>query len=519
MKRKSSWYYYIFITIGIIICIFPIYGKLIDRDYQLNGVSSAEGEVPIDFQSLWNGKTQNELENRLKEIIPGRTTSIRLHSQFLYSIFNSSSNSNVVIGSKHSLFEPEYLCDFLNLWPEMSEDSQKNLVNKLTELQTLLAQKGKKLYIFITPSKVRYDYSNIPWFYRVLTKPKLQTNYDGFIKHLSASSISYFDSIDYINKNMRDNTIFYSSGIHWANGAAAQVAAAMLEDLKKETGYDLGTMEVRLIGSENGMAPDQDLLSILNLYSYSKEDMYKIPELNYSPGTDRPNVLIRGGSFMGQSLFKLLQMDVFNSSVYFENNNVIVNKTNMQTLSDFNAYEEIDAENMVSTADLVILEVNEEKIWIMSWGFIDELINVLQNQDETTGIQLIGQRSLSTDINPWGINIGYIDYNGKEAVILTSPLETGIRFKTQGNEETLSFDAEIHEWVRQYSDGCMLKVKLKADGNSEREYFIPGGKEENATVHVSIPIKGTKQVSISYFIPDGTTQDCDWVVISNISIE
>ncbi len=519
MKKGNPWYYTIYVLITVMICIFPIYGSLIDGNYKLKGVASTGERITIDFRSLWEGTTQRTIENRLMEKVPGRTALIRAHSQLLYSLFNSSSNSNVVIGSNHSLYEPEYLCDFLNLWPLMSEESQDELITKLIAVQDLLTQKGKKLYIFITPSKVRYDYENIPWFYRAFTKPEMRKNYDRFISNLRASSISYFDSINYINENMSDSTIFYSSGIHWGNGAAAEITKAMLEDMKKDIGYDLGSLIINLSKSENGMEPDQDLLSILNLYFYSKEDEYRIPEYTYIPGGDRPNVLMRGGSFMGQSLYKLIELDVFDRSAYFQNNLVITDKTDSQILSDFNAYLETDVGHMVDVADLVILEVNEEKIWTMSWGFIDELINTLQDNSEETRIQLIGQRNISTVENPWGVNIGYINYHDKEGILLTSSLDTKVKFNTLGGENSLSFDVEIHEWVKEHSDGCILLAELLGNEYVECEYFLQGGEGENKTLHVTIPVKEVEQVTLSYYNPEGMDQDCDWVVISNINIE
>ncbi len=517
--KRNKRHYLIYIASTIAICLFPIYGKLLDRDYQLNGIASSAGSVPTGFYSVWSGKTTSAIETKLKEIIPGRTTLIRFHSQYMYSLFNSSSNTNVVIGDKHSLFEPEYLCDFLNLWPVMTDDAQDDLISKLSLLESLLNSKGKKLYIFVTPSKVRYDYANIPWVYRMLSKPTMRTNYDGFIKKLDASGIKYFDSIQYINENMNDETVFYSSGIHWGNGASAQVTTALLEDLKTDTGYDLGELSVSLVDSQTGIWPDQDLLSTLNLYSYSKEDSYRIPEFNYSAGIDHPNVLIRGGSFMGQTLSKLIDMDAFGNSVYLQNNLLIENKSDIRTLSDFDAYEEIDTSRMADIADLVILEVNEEKIWIMGWGFIDELITALQNGSEAGDIQLVGQVDLSTDINPWGTNIGYISYGDEEGVIITTPENAMIKLSAEEKHGFLSFDAEIHEWVREYSDGCNLVVETTGEQTDINEFTIPGGSEDNQPVHVIVPVDNISQVQIYYYTPDGSTADCDWVVIRNIKIE
>jgi len=263
------------------------------------------------------------------------------------------------------------------------------------------------------------------------------------------------------------------------------------------------------------------LLSILNLYFYPNEDVYRVPEFNYTPGKNHPNVLMRGGSFMGQTLSKLIDMDVFANNIFFQNNFVILNKSDIRTLSDFNSYDEIDVAAMVDNSELVILEVNEEKIWIMSWGFIDELIDVLQNESDETVVHLIGQKNISTDENPWGMNIGYIDYYEKKGILLTSPLDAEIQIKipNSGSKNNLSFDAAIHDLVRQYSDGCTLLVKIEGEKTMESEYLIPGGMEENATVHVQLPMQDIRQVSISYYNPEGTSADCDWIVISNMNMQ
>ena len=518
MKKGYSVYQVVFIIVIILICLFPVYGSIFDQGYQLQGVSSSSKEVSIDFNSIWTGSMQNALETKIKENIPGRTGMVRLNSQYMYSLLNSSSNSNVVIGNNHSLFEPEYLNDYLNLWPLMSNDAQDTLISNLNQLQSLLEGMGKKLYLFITPSKVRYDYANIPWFFRALSRPKLKTNYDGFIRRLSKTSIPYFDSIEYINNYMTDETVFYSSGIHWSNATAARVTKGFLEDLNDSTGYDLGSITVSLTDSNEGKAPDRDLLSTLNLYYDLNNDSYMIPEISYIPGSDHPNVLMRGGSFMGQSLAKLVQNKIFNNSFYFENNIVITNGTDVRALSDFNAYDEIDLQTEVDIADLVILEVNEEKIWIMGWGIIEELIHVLQSGTEEMDIQFLGQGALSTDLNPWGTNIGYINYHGNRSIVMTSPT-TEVRFRVAGKEKTVDFDAEIHEWVRKDSDGCILVIKQKDSKQEEIECPILAGLEDNPTVHVSFPVEDTCDVSITFRNEEGKTLDCDWVVISNIDVK
>ena len=44
-------------------------------------------------------------------------------------------------------------------------------------------------------------------------------------------------------------------------------------------------------------------------------------------------------------------------------------------MSNFDAYDELDVATYIEQSDILVLEVNENKIWTMSWGFIDYLLD------------------------------------------------------------------------------------------------------------------------------------------------
>ena len=104
-------------------------------------------------------------------------------------------------------------------------------------------------------------------------------------------------------------------------------------------------------------------------------------------------------------------------------------------------------------------------------------------------------------------------------IIITTPDVAMIKLDAEEKRGFLSFDAEIHEWVREYSDGCNLVVETTGEQTDINEFTIPGDGEENQLVHVTVPVENISQVKIYYYTPEESTSDCDWVVIRSIKFE
>lgn len=78
---------------------------------------------------------------------------------------------------------------------------------------------------------------------------------------------------------------------------------------------------------------------------------------------------------MGQSLKCLVDNHILGKTVYFENYYYTLDGNRMEVLSDFDSYDEMDIPAYIEQSDILVLEVNENKIWIMSWGFIDYILD------------------------------------------------------------------------------------------------------------------------------------------------
>lgn len=357
--------------------VYPLFGNFLDIKFSLEGVKEEINKPKLSLSAMMDGSYQNGMEKFLSENIPGKGFMVRAHNQLLYTVFNESSNSNVIIGKDKQLFEPEYLDYSLNIKEQPTENEIQILVDKLEKLQTVLEEDNKQLYIFITPSKVRYFSEYAPEYYKECAKNENgELAYDKFIRMTKDTKLNIFDSVAFIDthKESFKFPLWYRTGIHWSIALGSNVAEAFNKYLIQQSGYDLGQIHVTNQIVSECLHPDADLYKILNLLLPSSEEYYNV-EIEVEEGKDKPNVFLRGGSFMGQSLRFLITSNIFNKDIHFENNYYFTDLySNKFYLSNFNAYNEIDVESYLKQSDIMILEVNEEKIYTMGWGFIDYVL-------------------------------------------------------------------------------------------------------------------------------------------------
>lgn len=373
----------VFFLVSILsfLVIYPILGKsFLDEKFQLDGVVEESEKPEMQIKGLMDGSYQEGMETDLHSHQPGKDLLVRFHNQVLYSVFNTSSNDNVIIGKDKYLFEPWYIYYYLNIYGQPQEEEINVLVDKITTLNQILMNEDKELYIFITPAKARYYKDTIPGLYQKYdNSSNVKLAYDMFTERLGESSLNYFDSINYINAN-RDNfdfPLYYPTGIHWSRALGYTVVEEFNQYLCEKSKYDLGHIEVSLEKTSTCEAPDADLYNVLNLLLpvESTGNEYYGVNFNVVPGTQQPSVFYRGGSFMGQSLNILIAYQIFGANIHFENNYYFTDYySNQQTLSSFTSYDELDVCGYLKNSDILILEVNETAISNMSFGFIDYLL-------------------------------------------------------------------------------------------------------------------------------------------------
>ena len=362
--------------------LYPLYGTCLDKEIELHGVIEAADLVEPTWDTMANGQYQTYLNDLWEKDFPGRKFLIRLRNQSMYSLLNKSPNNNVVIGKDGYLFEPLYIYKELMVDGPVSEDSMSGLGDRLLQLNNLLEQKNKELYIFITPSKAHYYTSKIPARYTMLDRRSEfpADNISSFKKVMDERGILYFDSNDYIEETLQSADpwkapLFYKSGIHWSHSWGYGAAGAFLSYMDRYSNFDLPEVTISEEKSGVPVPPDADLYNSLNLINEPDEEWYSAAMQISVPGKDRPNVFLRGGSFLGQSLGIWFSSGVFEKGVHLQNEFYFLDQSNKPYfLSARNAYHEMDLPALMGNADILVLEVNVSVIQGMSWGFIEELL-------------------------------------------------------------------------------------------------------------------------------------------------
>lgn len=367
--------------IFFLVMLVPLYGKVLDRKTDLSGVTAEASPVDISVKGILDGSTQAALNSVWEERFPGKKALIKCRSQLLYSALSMSPNQNVLMGKDRYLFEPDYVYGALMSNVPYDLNYYAELGEKLGKLRDILAESGKELYVFVTPSKARFYDDKISSAYQILDRRE-EFGWDEYGKlkeAMDANGILYYDAVAYVAENLdRDlfaSPPFYATGIHWSDSWGKSAAAEFLDFLRENSRYDLGSAYVKEEISPVPVFPATDLYDTLNLFTEAKDTWYRADIFPGEEGKDHPNVFARGGSFMGQSICPLIWLGVFGEDIYYENYYYYTDTfANYTQLSGFSAYEEADIDRYLGQSDILLLEVNEAAINRMSFGFIDYLL-------------------------------------------------------------------------------------------------------------------------------------------------
>lgn len=369
---KNRLFICIFFALLLSGLIFQLWGQRFD----LYGTSASSQTVTID-SGIMDGTWQSEAESVFNDKLVLRSWLIPIHNQITYSVFHTSPHDNIVLGKENYLYEENYILKELQIIPPVSDKEMDQLAAKLSLLQDRLASQGKNLFLFITPSKAHIYSEYIPELYLSLSPQPLDTSsYEKLLLYLEKYSLHYYDSVPFVLAT-RDSTeypAYTTTGVHWSQVKGFAVIQELAAAMKEQLNVNLPEFELSWSITPKAIGLDRDAEDLLNLFSAQ-------PNTYYAPGVtitdaekDNISILARGGSFMSATVYNMIDFDFFSSSYYMENTLLIDNGE----ISYFTSYEELPIAEQLELADIVLLEVNEEAIEDMSFGFIDYLLeNVL----------------------------------------------------------------------------------------------------------------------------------------------
>lgn len=342
----------------------------------LSGVTEAAAAPQFTSEALMDGSLQSELDSYVTEEMPGRDVMIKVRNQSIFSAFEKSPNQNIVIGKNDNLFEDEYVCKYEKIYPPAEEAYVRELCDNLTFIRDRLSESGKEMYIFITPTKVRYYEEDVPDRFKAgAAFTDMPGNYEIFKEVLSDYDLKVYDSISYIDtiKDSFRYRLYHRTGTHWSWPLGTQVIIDMAAWLDEESSFSFSKGQMECVEVPEPVYPDADIFDSLNLFLEPYDAPYYQANFTCEPHEgERPRLFCRGGSFMGQSLTTLIRNGYFSGFTYVENTNIF--RDDLTSFETFSDYSEMDLAAELDAADIVIFEVNEAHIPSMGFGIIEYIM-------------------------------------------------------------------------------------------------------------------------------------------------
>jgi alginate O-acetyltransferase complex protein AlgJ len=389
---------WIFIATLVFLFVFPaivLYGKLIYiklglpghdklfRSYLL-GVSEKVDLPNPTIGGFISGKYQEQFSKWFGQNIALRTFFIKTCNQLYYSLFEATymDSKNIVVGKEKQLYQMVYVDEYCGRSPHLSDDVMEEMAARIAEIQKLLAGKGVRFMVLITPSKA-YTYPEyIPGRFRCQPDRHVQ-GYERGLEVFAKHGVQVLDCQRLMleEKARSSLPLFPQGGIHWNQYAVYLSVNALAQYLEGLLGARLPRLDCLSISmvSPKGVGMDMDLAALLNLhwppihYQTLKLDMAR----NADSQSVQPRVAVVGGSFNWDLLAMLHNYQVFGPiDFYFYYMLELVTYPRDQLRQENFNPEAIDWDREFLNKDLIILEVNEHAVFRavhVNWFVTDAL--------------------------------------------------------------------------------------------------------------------------------------------------
>ena len=333
----------------------------------LEGQQNVIQPVSPTFKSIFNGSFTQNVAARFDAAFCGREALVRCSNEIgLVLLGETPTDSNIVVGRNGSLLEKPYLSEYYLQRPANEELAV--LASDIGRLQTACKEKGMAFLVLITPSKVSLYPEESPkgWSDRFDQRPRA---YGLFLEELRTRQIEYVDghaiTMKAKAKGDQPAPLFPKGGIHWGDHAALLTANAVIDNVVAQ-GVPLHPIKAKFQLLDRPR-PGESERDILGLANFARPWSYPVSVANVEPTetltVKRPTAVFVGGSFTQQILYfyrMSRQWSQIDYLFYYK-----IQKTTFsgdKISGEWRPTGEVDFDQEVFSADLLVLEVNEQAL-------------------------------------------------------------------------------------------------------------------------------------------------------------
>jgi hypothetical protein len=370
---------------------------------RLGGVELPVAPPVWTLAGWFDGSLQQAIENRHKDRISLRPQWIKTWNQLHYALFgvipSRKEGTDIEIGKDNYLFEDDYIRTY-NRDSEFDEATLKLVCANVRRAQTLLENRGIGFLLVIAPSKVEIYPELVP---AALVRPgrkDRRTTYDRMAPLLHDAGVNMLDMhAQFLAwKAALPHPLFSKGGTHWNYYGAYLTVDRILENLGGRSGRQFPRIVLdRVTTDTTPEGSDSDLFKLLNLWggislrsSASFRGIEVHPELHLtgSPAAVKPDLLIVGDSFaltLTEVMERVQLYDRRQTLYYFKRKMSYCHPRRIDSrdrpLLEADVPIEsaaFDVEDALKGRDAVIVEINEQFLPYIGFGFIDSVLARMQ---------------------------------------------------------------------------------------------------------------------------------------------
>jgi len=351
-------------------------------ELKLYGVQKIVDKPTLCLNDFYNHNYQQKYEQWLEQNLPLRSYYLRYYSQLLYSLFKKSALDYVVIGKNGYLYEINFINSYLKLPPSLPLDRKKieEKVKMVKVIQDYFLKNGKIFILIITPNKAALYPEYIPEKFS-RANVHLAGDYENFVYYCTKYRINYIDLFTILSKYKKQQhyELFPKTGIHWNALGAAIACKEIVNTLRSMYNIKVPYFSItNIVYAQNPYGDDYDIIKLMGLFKRFYIYNHPIPIIEVKK-TEKKNYIVsmQGGSFLWGICCLLTSNKIFETiNNYFYVIWKQVWPSQKQQL--YKNKNEIDYSTVLHS-DIFILEVNQEYIYNMGSGFVEELYNIIQN--------------------------------------------------------------------------------------------------------------------------------------------
>lgn len=220
----------IFIAACLSLCVLPSLGMIFATETEPIG-NERETGLPelIDSSGKLNTSYPSQLGGYYEKHFAFRPLAITADAQIQASLFSSSNNDSVIVGSGGWLYYRSTLDNYLgdNVF---SERKTKSLVRNLEILREFSESRGAEFMFTIAPNKNTLYPEHMPYYYS--QKVSGESNREKVSEALAESDVEYCDLFSLFGN--QDEVLYFARDSHWNNKGALMAYDAVLSQLGKK---------------------------------------------------------------------------------------------------------------------------------------------------------------------------------------------------------------------------------------------------------------------------------------------